>query len=248
MRMKLAFIGVVLAALAAGCGEETTPGPGTPATTSTTVPDTTVPDTNVPDTTVPPDPTTPTTAVPATIDWSDPEAPVEAGDGWTVKACEGGGTLLCVYRGGAERGVVEALSFPLDSFEGHAPGDDPADTLDRIAADFLDSMESDRQAGCGEDYRFEPIPPAPFQLGGQPALSYGFAGARADGTPSELNLQYATVVDRHLVLVVAAAYDAGGCPGKDELLSFDSADLAEFRPNLERLLTASPLPDLPPEG
>lgn len=140
------------------------------------------------------------------------------------------------------------LAYPLESFEGYEPAATPVDILALIAADFLESMKADRRAGCGEDYRFEKIRPEPFVLGGRPGISYGSAGTLGDGSPAELNLQYSTVVDENLVLMVEAAYDEGGCPGKDELLSFDSAGLADFRPQLEQLLEASPLPAVAPGG
>ncbi|MEX2423613.1 MAG: hypothetical protein WD990_06515, partial [Acidimicrobiia bacterium] len=41
---------------------------------------------------------------------------------------------------------------------------------------------------------------------------------------------------------VAPAYDEGGCPGKDDLISFDCETLEAFQPHLEALLTNSPLP------
>lgn len=236
-RHTAAWLGLAL--MLGGCGSET--GPATTTLLVTT--STRAPETSVPSTTPPPTSTTPTTAVPVTIDWTDPDTVTELGEGWSVTACEGGATLLCVSRDGSEAGVVEALAYPLGSFEGYDPAATPADTLAFIANDFLASMEGDRKAGCGEDYHFEASPPRDFILAGLPGISYGFAGALGDGSPSELNLQYATLVDENLVLVVAAAYDEGGCPGKDGLLSFDSTGLADFRPHLEQLLEASPLPE-----
>lgn len=235
-RHTAAWLGLAL--MLVGCGSET-------GSVTTTLPVTTTfhePEGTPSTTSLPPAATTPTTAVPVTIDWTDPDTVTELGEGWSVAACEGGATLLCVSRDGKEAGVVEALAYPLESFDGYDPAATPADTLALIAEDFLASMKADRRAGCGGDYHFEAMPPRDFILGGLPGISYGFVGTLGDGSPSELNLQYSTVINENLVLVVAAAYDEGGCPGKDELLSFDSAGLAEFRPHLERLLEASPLP------
>ena len=233
-----------LSLMAVACGMQSDPVTTTLSVTTSA----SVPTTSLPPTSAPPASTTPTTRVPVTIDWTDADTVTDLGDGWSVAACEGGATLLCVSRNGEEAGVVEALAYPLESFEGYDPAATPAETLPLIAGDFLESMEADRRAGCGQDYRFEEIPPEAFALGGLPGLSYGFAGALSDGSPSELNLQYSTVVEEYLVLVVAAAYDEGGCPGKDELLSFDSAELADFRPHLEQILAASPLPPAAPDG
>lgn len=232
-----------LSLMMAGCGPESAP-----VTTTLTATSSPVAETSLPTTSPPPASTTPTTAVPVTIDWRDPDTVAELAGGWSVAACEGGAALLCVSRNGEEAGVVEALAYPLESFEGYEPAATPVDILALIADDFLESMKADRRAGCGEDYRFEKIRPEPFVLGGRPGISYGFTGTLGDGSPAELNLQYSTVVDENLVLMVAAAYDEGGCPGKDELLSFDSAGLADFRPQLEQLLEASPLPAVAPGG
>ena len=45
-------------------------------------------------------------------------------------------------------------------------------------------------------------------------------------------------------MIVAAAYDEGGCPGRDDTSGFDSATLHAFEPFLEIVLADSPLPDL----
>ena len=96
--------------------------------------------------------------------------------------------------------------------------------------------------GLGSDSLFETFGPSPFDLGGAPAVAYGFIGTMSDGSSSELQHQYATIVGDDVVLVGAAAYDDGGCPGRDDTSTFDSATLAEARPHIERVLTASPLP------
>ncbi len=47
------------------------------------------------------------------------------------------------------------------------------------------------------------------------------------------------------MIIVAIAYDEGGCPGRDDLSTWDSATLAEFRPLLEAVLRVTPLPAIP---
>ena len=41
-----------------------------------------------------------------------------------------------------------------------------------------------------------------------------------------------------------AAYEDGGCPGRDDQSTWDSESLSAFRTRLTRLLAASPLPEL----
>ncbi len=179
------------------------------------------------------------------VDWDDPERRVSFDDGWTIGACEGDGPFLCIERNGEAAGAVEAAAYPIASLSHLDPAAEDQDNLEAFAGEFHAVLGADRAAGCGADYQFRPIEPAPFTFTGRPGVVFGFSGALGDGTPSELNLQYATIVGDRVVTMVAAAYDEGGCPGKDDLISFDSAGLAEFRPHLEAVLRSSPLPDLP---
>lgn len=179
----------------------------------------------------------------AVVDWTDPSKPVVLEDGWTVHACEGDAPLLCVEAGGTHVGVVEALFFPVESFEALDPRADLEANLGALAQDFIESFRTDRASGCGSDYGFRPLEPEPFVLANRSALAYGFEGTTSNGDPSELILQYATIENGHVVLIVVAAHDEGGCPGRDELSGFDSSTLSRFRPHLERLLRQSPLPE-----
>lgn len=176
------------------------------------------------------------------VDWSDPTARVELGDGWSIGKCEGDAPLLCVERDGVGVGLVEALTYPIDSFDVLDPTASDSDNLLAFADDFLGWVTPDRAAGCGSDYRLEPFPVTPFGLGGSEGVAYGYTGTMGDGSPSELNLQYATIRGDDIVLITAIAYDEGGCPGRDDTSSFTSSELAAFRPHLERVLADSPLP------
>jgi hypothetical protein len=189
-----------------------------------------------------PAPDQPPVGLGAVVDWEDPSLVVELDGGWALHACEGDGALLCVERAGRAVGVVEALSYPIDSFEDLDREHDPRENLDLYAAGFFEAIGSDRAIGCGSDYVFRPFPVEDFVLGGTPGISFGFEGKLPNGTPSELNLQYATIVGEHVLSIVAIAYDGGGCPGRDDLSGFHSTTLDEFRPQLEAVLHESPLP------
>jgi hypothetical protein len=128
------------------------------------------------------------------------------------------------------------------SIDGVDPSAAPDINIRSFADGFLTALETDRAAGCGEDYGFEPIDVESLQVAGTPGISFGYVGTMADGSPSELNLQYATIVEQAIVSITAIAYDEGGCPGRDDLSGFRSDDLAEFRPYLEELLRNSPVP------
>ena len=179
------------------------------------------------------------------VDW-EPDKVLTLDEPWAIHACEGEAPVLCVERDGTVVGAVEALTHPIDSFDDLDPDTVNDQILTTFAQGFLDAMIADRAAGCGGVYKVETIGPEPFVLGDTPGIAYGFAGTTSDGRSSELNRQYATVVEDLIVSLVAIAYDEGGCPGRDETSGFDSANLTEFRPHLENILHATPLPDMGP--
>ena len=176
------------------------------------------------------------------IAWGDPGHVADLGGGWTVQACEGGGPFMCVERDGRQVGTLETIIYDISSFDTLDPDADAETNLRAFADDFHASISADRAAGCGADYVFESLGPDDFVVGGTNGVFYGFVGALADGAPSELNQQYATIVGDRVVSITAIAYDEGGCPGRDDTSSWDSLTLSEFRPFLERALHDSPLP------
>lgn len=241
MQRTLAALGTALALFTGGCAGEGTGTNAPPTSPPSSAPP---PSTVASPTTVAPASTPPTTdAAASVIDWDDPSVVVDLGEGWTIGACEGEAPFLCVERDGNIVGGLEAISYPVDSFDALDPAAAPAENLDTFVAEFHEAMSTDRASGCGADYGFESIGPDPFVLGGHEAIGYGFAGTLADGSPSELNLQYATIVGDTIVSVVAIAYDEGGCPGRDDLSTWDSATLSEFRSRMEQVLEVSPLPE-----
>jgi hypothetical protein len=245
MRTRVIPLLLALSVVVAACGSD---GADAEAPTSTTEPTTTTAPTTT--TTAPPDTTTTTTnppASPTAIDWDDRAMTVELGVGWTVSHCEGSAPLLCVARDGEVVGVIERFIADPHTYTVYDSEVDDALNLRAIASDFVDAFVADREAGCGQGYVVEPLEPEPFGWGGHSGLPYGFRGTAADGTPSEYQLQYSTISHGRLIFLVAAAYDEGGCPGKDDLTSFDTAGLEAFQPHLEALLANSPLPGGDPE-
>jgi hypothetical protein len=239
MRTRVFPLLLVLSLFVAACGAEGADGE---ATTSTTEPTTTTAPATTTSTTAPTTTTTAPPETPVVIDWDDRAMTVELGVGWTVSHCEGSAPLLCVARDGDVIGVIERFIADPHTYTVYDSEVDDALNLRAIATDFIDAFIADRAAGCGQDYVLEPLEPETFEWGGTPGLAYGFRGTAADGTPSEYQLQYSTISHGRLILLVASAYDEGGCPGKDDLTSFGTADLEAFEPHLETLLANSPLP------
>ncbi len=179
------------------------------------------------------------------VDWVDSTKVLELSGGWSISACEGDAPLLCVFRHGEPAGVVEAMAYPIASFRFLNPAADDATNLKAIAKDYLSGFVADRKQGCGADYGFAPSPHRSFDLGGVRGATFGFTGKMPDGRPSERHVQYAAIQDGDVIVLAAAAYDEGGCPGPDDVsVSFTSEALAELRPLLDEVLTKSPLPEL----
>ena len=175
------------------------------------------------------------------VDWTDPAKRADLGEGWTVGACDGDGPFLCVERNNDPVGVIEAIAFPVASFEQIDQTADDLAKLEEFARNYHSDISEDRAKGCGEDYGFEKLGPDRVELGGQPGVFFGFAGWLPDGRRSELNLQYATIVEDQFLLIAANAYEEGGCPGRDDLSTWDSGSLSGFRSRMAKLLAASPL-------
>ena len=230
--MNRSRIPAVAAALLAVTLAACTPAAEPPGTTH--APEPTAPSTTVPD----PDPDVDTPI----LYWNDSSRTTNLGRGFTASACPGDAPLLCVFKDGEQVGYLEALAFPIASFPSLDPDADTDTNLALFADGFFDDMAADRATGCGDEYMFERIDPERIVLGKTPGIVFGFAGTMPNGDPSEYNLQYATIVGDTILTIVAAAYDEGGCPGRDELSAFRSADLIELRPHLEPALHESPLP------
>jgi hypothetical protein len=228
MQNRTVLLALSVALLVGACAGATSDATTTASTTTTTAPTTT--------TTVPP------IEIPPEIDWDNPDNAVSVGVGWTVARCEGDAPLLCVARDGGLVGIVEWFISDPHAYGVYNPSASDEANLRAMAADFVDSFTVDRAAGCGIGYVVEAIEPEPIELRDGTGLVHGFRGTMSDGTPSEMHLQYRAFSQGRLILLAASAYDEGGCPGKDDLVSFDSAGLEAFRPHLELLLALSPLP------
>ncbi len=177
------------------------------------------------------------------IQWDEPDHVANLGGGWTVRACDGLGNFMCVERDELQVGTLERTTFSV-SIESLFPAADAAPNLADLAHGFHEAIESDQADKCPADYVFEKLGPDSFVLAGSPGIFYGFVGMLADGAPSDMNLQYATIIGSQVISVTAGAYQ-GGCLGRDglsTLSTWDSITLSEFRPFLEAALHDSPLP------
>ena len=255
MRRSLVPVTAVVLVLAGACGTSTDDerasnsaggDVGHRATTVTTAlsgsTTTTPPSSHLPPrpgpTTVATTTTAPPSAAPA-LDWRTRRA-VAAGRGWDLRACEGDAPLYCAYERNVLVGVVELVSFPLDSFES-LRGPPRSDALGRLAADADRSAREDREKGCPPGSRYASIPARRLPVAGDQGIRYGFTVTSPRGAAAERSVTYATIVGETIFLTVAAAFGEGSCVGV-EGTPFQPATLERFEPVLDRLVARMVLP------
>jgi hypothetical protein len=178
------------------------------------------------------------------IDWADLE-PVDLGDGWIVRDCDGDAPLLCFDRNGEFVGLIELNTFPVPAeLAGVGSEDELVAAMRTWATDNLDGVVADRSEGCGADYEVEVEAPVEQTVAGNNGVRYGFRGIEG-GAMTEYVISYATVADDQLWIVVADGAADGGCMGSDELDLFDPAVLETLVPLLDRVVAGMVLPDAP---
>ncbi|MCI0394911.1 MAG: hypothetical protein L0332_05565 [Chloroflexi bacterium] len=174
---------------------------------------------------------------------------------WAVEPCPGDAPFLCVARNGQNVGYVELLSLPLADqtdfqaiLEAHGltPGARPeaGDTyaasaraaLADLAANYLASVEADRQQTYPPGARFIPSPMEPVRVGVLPGLSFGFTSVGADEAILERYVNYAAF-DEDTLYWLGAQYD----PQNVTTFTTDD-DLLAFVPYLQGIVAALRLP------
>jgi hypothetical protein len=154
---------------------------------------------------------------------------VELGDGHSLGPCEGDANLIaCIAKDGEVIGSAEGLLLPVLGFDALDGVDDPVESIEIIAADYLSTFADDRQSTCPH-LEFQELVSAAVSVGGNPGLRYGFE--ELDGAAVvEKNLIYGVRVDDSINLYNFSAIADGACLSNEGELT-DPA-------TLDRLLTA----------
>jgi len=190
-------------------------------------------------TTAPPTTTAPNTSAPR-IDWVR-TGDVGLGDGWHVVDCEGDAPLVCVEKDGVPVGFIEYISFDVSTLPNVDAAAGDREALLAQGCDYLDAISEDRAQGCEPGHRFVPDKTRVAEAADGLVVRYGFTATLSDGRPSERTIQWAGIRGEDLVLVSAAAYDAGGCLGT-EGSEFTTENLNAFAGSFDRLVLANELP------
>jgi hypothetical protein len=177
------------------------------------------------------------------VDWEHPEN-AQLPDSWSLSFCDGAAGLVCVARDGQPAGHLEALGFEVATLPDFATALESAGeaaALQDHARRFVEDFTADRAEGCGAGYSVTAAPTQQFATADGVVLRYGFAGAMADGRPSEHVLHYGGVREERLILLVATASDPDGCLASGGEY-FTSESLAAFVPVLDRIVIGAGLP------
>jgi len=155
--------------------------------------------------------TTSTTAVEPWV-WGIDE--VELGEGYLLGQCEGDADqIACITKAGSVIGSAEHLDLRVDTFDILDGVDDPVDSIEIIAGDYLSTFAEDRQSTC-PGLEFQALGPAPIVVAGSPGLRYGFE-ERNGGRVVEKNVVYGVRVENTINLFNFSAIAAGACLGNE---------------------------------
>ena len=183
---------------------------------------------------------------------------VEAPPGWRAAPCQGDSWHFCYYEGDSEKaiGIVSFIDmWPLETLPdfqkaltnaGLQPGSidyrNPEHeqkiraALQTFVADYHTTFQEDRQITYGDTMKYTRLETQEIRMGSLPAVHYGFALLKQDGSTYERWLSYAAF-DGELFYVVVASYSP------DAVFTFRSDDdLKTAQPYLLKFTQGMKLP------
>ena len=154
--------------------------------------------------------------------------------GYLLGPCEGDANqIACIARDGTVIGSAEYLALAVDSFESLDGVDDPVESIEVIAGDYLATFRADRESAC-PDLEFRELAPTPVTVGGQPGLRYGFDELDG-GRVVERNLIYGVRRDDTIGLFNFSATTDSACLSNEGELD-DPAILDSLLPTLDQVM------------
>jgi hypothetical protein len=159
---------------------------------------------------------------------------VEVGHGYRLGPCSGDADqFACISRDGSPVGSAELLTLPVDTFPALNGVDDPMESIDVVAADFLQTFADDRETTC-PSLEFAGLDAVPVTVAAAPGLQFGFE-ERAGESVVEKVVQYGVRIrgDIHLFNVTAIA--PGACLAPEGELT-DPGVLDSILPGLDAAL------------
>jgi hypothetical protein len=161
---------------------------------------------------------------------------VELGDGYFLGPCEGDANqIACFTSDGTVIGSAEFLALSVADFDLLDGVDDPIESVELIAADYIATFLADRQSTC-PNLEFSELAPVTVDVGGVPGLRYGFE--EQDGALTvEKNVIYGVRVEDTIDLYSFAAITEGACLSNEGELT-DPATLDSLLTALDQVMAA----------
>ena len=179
--------------------------------------------------------TTTTTAETTTLEpWAWGIDSVDLGEGYVLGPCEGDANqIACITIDGSVIGSAEHLALPVDSFDLLDGVEDPLESIELIAADYVATFMADRQSTC-PNLEFKELTPMTVTVGRLPGFRYGFE--ELEGTRTvEKNVIYGARVEQSINLYSFAAIAEGACLSNEGELA-DPAIVDSLMTGLDRAL------------
>ena len=159
---------------------------------------------------------------------------VDLGEGYVLGPCEGDANqIACFTKDGSVIGSAEYLALPVDSFDLLDGVEDPLESIELIAADYIATFMADRQSTC-PNLEFKELTRMTVTVGGRPGVRYGFE--EVEGTRTvEKNVIYGVRVEETINLYGFAAMAEGACLSNEGELG-DPAIVDSLMAGLDRAL------------
>jgi hypothetical protein len=176
-----------------------------------------------------------------TVDWTDPQLAVDAGDGWIIRRCASQVPALCVDRNGAPAGHVMMEDLPSLGQE-LAGSDDLKQAILAVRTQTVYGLlRRHRAEKCGATYSVDTVTPRPVRVAAGTGLRYEGTGSQ-DGHVVERTIGYRLLRGKVETLIEATAIEPGSCLTPEDP-TFRIAQLESFEELLERVVAGSRLPN-----
>jgi hypothetical protein len=173
-----------------------------------------------------------TTGVETTWDWGIDE--VDLGDGYSLAPCEGNADqIACVIKDDSVIGSAEHLALSVESFDILDGVDDPVESIELIATDYVATFLADRNSTCPH-LEFRELAPTPVTIGAGPGLRYGFE-ERDGPVVVEKNMIYGVRAEGTIDLYGFAAIAEGACLSNEGELTHPAV-LDGLQPRLDHVM------------
>lgn len=160
---------------------------------------------------------------------------VDLGEGYFLGPCEGDANeIACITKDGAVIGSAERLTLDAESFEALDGVDDPVESIEIIAGDYLSTFTEDRQSTC-PGLEFRELRPVAANIAGVSGLRYGFE-ERDGGGVVEKDVIYGVRIENTISLYNLSAIADGACLSNEGELA-DPAVLETILPGLDHVMT-----------